>query len=56
MRLLQILEWKLKKDLEGISKIETETIKNKRAIATTRSFESTITDVEDLKERISTFA
>jgi DNA polymerase V len=51
-----ITEWKLKKDLEGISKIETETIKNKRAIATTRSFESTIIDVEDLKERISTFA
>ena len=35
-----ITEWKLKKDLEGISKIGPETIKNKRAIATTRSFES----------------
>jgi DNA polymerase V len=51
-----ITEWKLKKDLEGISKIGPETIKNKRAIATTRSFESTIKDLEDLKERISTFA
>ena len=51
-----ITEWKLKKDLEGISKIETETIKNKKAIATTRSFESAINDIEDLKERISTFA
>jgi DNA polymerase V len=51
-----ITEWKLKKDLEGISKIGLGTIKNKRAIATTRSFENRITDLEDLKERISTFA
>lgn len=51
-----ITEWKLKKDLEGISKIGPETIKNKRAIATTRSFSSAIKDIEALKERISTFA
>jgi DNA polymerase V len=51
-----ITEWKLKKDLEGISKIETEIIKNKRAIATTRSFETTIKNLEAIKERISTFA
>ena len=51
-----ITEWKLKKDLEGISKIGPETLKNKRAIATTRSFEHTIKDLEDIKERISTFA
>ena len=50
-----ITEWKLKKDLEGITKIGPETIKNKGAIATTRSFESTIKDLEGLKERISTF-
>jgi DNA polymerase V len=51
-----ITEWKLKKDLEGISKIDMEQVKNKRAIATTRSFETTLTDLADLKERISTFA
>ena len=51
-----ITEWKLKKDLEGISKIGPETLKNKRAIATTRSFEHTINDLENIKERISTFA
>ena len=51
-----ITEWKLKKDLEGISKIEIDQVKNKRAIATTRSFETTLTDLGDLKERISTFA
>ena len=51
-----ITQWKLKKDLEGISKIEMEQIKNKRAIATTRSFETALTDLADIKERISTFA
>lgn len=51
-----ITEWKLKKDLEGISKIDMEQVKNKRAIATTRSFETTLTELADLKERISTFA
>ena len=51
-----ITQWKLKKDLEGVSKIEMEQIKNKRAIATTRSFETTLTSFTDIKERISTFA
>ena len=51
-----ITEWKLKKDLEGISKIEMEQVKTKRAIATTRSFETTLTELADLKERVSTFA
>ena len=51
-----ITEWKLKKDLEGISKIKMEQVKTKRAIATTRSFETSLTELTDLKERISTFA
>lgn len=51
-----ITEWKLKKDLEGISKIDLGQINNKRAIATTRSFETTLTELSDIKERISTFA
>jgi len=51
-----ITEWKLKKDLEGISKIDMEQVKDKRAIATTRSFETTLTELSDIKERISTFA
>ena len=51
-----ITQWKLKKDLEGVPKIEMEQIKNKRVIATTRSFETTLTELSDLKERISTFA
>jgi len=51
-----ITEWKLKKDLEGISKIALDEVKSKRAIATTRSFEYTFSDIENIKERISTFA
>ncbi|MEM5563584.1 Y-family DNA polymerase [Psychroserpens sp. AS72] len=51
-----ITEWKLKKDLEGNSKILLDEPKNKRVIATTRSFEYTYSDLDNIKERISTFA
>ena len=51
-----ITEWKLKKDLEGIPKLELDIRETKRAIATTRSFEYTYSDIENIKERISTFA
>lgn len=51
-----ITEWKLKKDLEGISKIKLDEVKTKQAIATTRSFEYTYSDIDNIKERISTFA
>ena len=51
-----ITGWKLKKDLEGTSKIQLDEIKTKRAIATTRSFENTYSDVDNIKERVSTFA
>ncbi len=51
-----ITEWKLKKDLEGIPTLQLEDHKTKKAIATTRSFEYTFSDIENIKERISTFA
>ncbi|MDG1039963.1 MAG: Y-family DNA polymerase [Polaribacter sp.] len=52
-----IKEWRLKKELQGISKISLESqISSKKSIATTRSFESTISDIENIKERVSTFA
>ena len=52
-----ITELKLKKELEGTSKIELESlISSKKSIATTRSFESTYSDIDNIKERISTFA
>ncbi len=51
-----IVEWRLKKDLQGIPTLKLEEVKNKQAIATTRSFETTYTDLNAIKERISTFA
>ena len=51
-----ITEWKLKKDLEGIPTLQLDEVSTKRAIATTRSFEYTFSDIENIKERISTFA
>ena len=51
-----ITEWKLKKDLEGLSKIPLDEPQNKRAIATTRSFDYTYDDINYIKERVSTFA
>ena len=52
-----ITELNLKKDLEGVSKIKLDNIyKSKKAIATTRSFETTYSDIENIKERVSTFA
>ena len=46
----------MQKDLQGISKIPLEEVSSKKMIATTRSFEYTYADIENIKERISTFA
>jgi len=51
-----IVEWRLKKELEGIPKLTLDNFETKRAIATTRSFEYTYSDIDNIKERISTFA
>ncbi|WP_341220343.1 Y-family DNA polymerase [Polaribacter atrinae] len=52
-----IVEWRLQKDLQGISKIPLEdAVSSKKMIATTRSFEYTYSDIDNIKERISTFA
>lgn len=51
-----ITEWKLKKDLEGIPTLKLDDFKTKRTIATTRSFEYTFSDLDNIKERVSTFA
>ena len=55
-RNFSITEWKLKKDLEGIPTIEFEIKEIKRSTSTTRSFEQTYSDIENITERISTFA
>ncbi|WP_439130602.1 Y-family DNA polymerase [Polaribacter sp.] len=52
-----IVEWRLQKDLQGISKIPLEdAVTSKKMIATTRSFENTYSDIDNIKERIATFA
>ncbi|WP_064966449.1 Y-family DNA polymerase [Tenacibaculum ovolyticum] len=53
---LSITIWKLKKELEGESKILLDEPTTKKAIATTRSFEYTFSDIDNIKERIATFA
>lgn len=47
---------RLKYELEGKSVLEMEEPKDKKNIATTRSFEKSITTFSEMKERISTFA
>ncbi|WP_343487270.1 Y-family DNA polymerase [Allomuricauda sp. d1] len=48
---------RLKKDLEGKPTLDLDDdTRDKKAIATTRSFERTFSDIENIRERISTFA
>ena len=52
-----VVESRLKRDLEGIPTLQLDgDDKDKKMIATTRSFEYTFSDIENIKERVSTFA
>ncbi len=51
-----IVGLRLKHDLLGIPTIQAEEVKNKKNIATTRSFDGNFTELHQLEERISTFA
>ena len=51
-----VIELRLKLDLEGVPSLQLDELKEKKAIATTRSFEYTYSDIDNIKERISTFA
>ena len=54
---MSVVGLRLKKELEGKSVLDLEEVRSpKKAIATTRSFEGTITNYEKIKERISTFS
>jgi len=54
---MSVLGLRLKKDLQGLPSIQLEEIQPpKKGIATTRSFEGTLTTFSDLEERLSTFA
>lgn len=48
--------WRLQQDLLGNPTLKLYERETKKAIATTRSFEYTYTNIDDIKERISTFA
>ncbi len=43
-------------ELQGQPSIEMETVKGKKSIATTRSFDANYTEFDQLQERVSTFA
>ncbi len=51
-----VIEARLKRDLEGIPTLQLDEHKDRKMIATTRSFEYTYSDIDNIKERISTFA
>jgi DNA polymerase V len=54
---MSVLGLRLKKDLQGLPSIQLEEIQPpKKGIATTRSFEGTLSAFSDLEERVSTFA
>src|SRR5690606_32162558 len=55
---MAVVGLRLKKDLEGERTLEldSDVTSPKKAIATTRSFEYTFSDIDNIKERISTFA
>ena len=54
---MSVVGLRLKKELEGESVLDLDEVRSpKKAIATTRSFEGTITDYEKIKERVTTFA
>ena len=53
---MSIVGLRLKRDLEGKPTLDLEALKVKKNIATTRSFEKTLTELDQLKERVATFA
>jgi DNA polymerase V len=56
-RNFSVIEARLKRDLEGLPTLQLEEYDTvKKAIATTRSFEYTYSDIDNIKERVSTFA
>jgi DNA polymerase V len=55
-RNLSVVGLRLKHDLQGIPTLDLEDIKPRKNIATTRSFERNLSEYNDIKERITTFA
>lgn len=55
-KFMSVVGLRLKHDLKGTPSIEIEDLRPKKTIATTRSFETTYTEFEDIRERVVTFA
>jgi len=55
-KLMSVVGLRLKHDLQGIQTLKMEDVKLKQSIATTRSFDRNYTELEELKERVTTFA
>jgi DNA polymerase V len=53
---MSIVELRLKHELMGIPTLQLEQVKDKKNIATTRTFDKTYSDFGYIKERVSTFA
>jgi len=52
---MAVVGLRLKHELEGKPTLDLETPKSKKMIATTRSFEKSLTKFEDISERVATF-
>ncbi|WP_127844770.1 Y-family DNA polymerase [Psychroflexus aestuariivivens] len=52
---MSVVGLRLQKELQGIKSLDLETPANKKAIATTRSFDKQYDDFEYVKERVSSF-
>lgn len=53
---MSVVGLRLKKELEGEPTLDLEDVTNKKAIATTRSFDKQYSDYDVIRERISSFA
>lgn len=55
-RNMSVVGLKLKMELQGIPALQLDEVKDRKTIAVTRSFDSTYTKYEELRERIVTFS
>ncbi len=55
-RNMSVVGLKLKMELQGIPALQLDEVKNRKTIAVTRSFDTTYTKYEELRERIVTFS
>ena len=53
---MSVVESRLQRDLLGMPTLDLEVQKSKKSIATTRTFEKPLKELDKIKERISTFA